>query len=218
MTAEPATILIPEITIYDAADDRDVVLRDVVIDADYARDERGNVVYLDIDEAHAYLAERGKTLPSLPLLVNAYLELSEIAAGNAAAAQLLGQLNAGWDRTGTTLSPDGDIRHHDARLGEVVCRGLDVPLQGNSLDDIYAGNEAFFRALLGLRDIGRLLRVTGEQDKTPFYWYPRGERIAMFGGGDFYYMHQYLPGLLMVFCDDEPHPRRVVRGVHRIRD
>ncbi|MEE8353215.1 MAG: hypothetical protein V3S10_02060 [Dehalococcoidales bacterium] len=218
MTAEPATILIPEVTVYDAADDRDVVLRDVVIDADYARDERGNVVYLDIDEAHAYLAERGKTLPSLPLLVNAYLELSEMAAGNAAAAQLLGQLNASWDRTGTTLSPDGDIRHHDARLGEVVCRGLDAPLQGNSLDDIYAGNEAFFRALLGLRDIGRLLRVTGEEDKTPFYWYPRGERIAMFGGGDFYHMHQYLPGLLMVFCDDEPHPRRVVRGVHRIRD
>jgi hypothetical protein len=35
----------------------------------------------------------------------------------------------------------------------------------------------------------------------------------MFGGGDFYYMHHHIPGLLMVFCDDEPHPRRVLRGV-----
>ncbi len=218
MTAEPATIRIPEVTVYDAAHDRDVVLKDVVIDADYARDERGNVIYFDIDEAHVYLAERGKTLPSLPLLINAYLELSEMTADNAAATQLLGQLNAGWDRTGTTVSPEGDIRHYDARLGELVCQGLDVPLLGNSLDDTYAGNEAFFRALLGLKDIDRLLCVAREQGKTPFYWYPRGERTAMFGVGDFYYMHQYLPGLLMVFCDDESHPRRVVRGVHRIPD
>lgn len=218
MTAEPAAIRIPEVTVYDAAHDRDVVLRDVVIDADYARDERGNVVYFDIDEARTYLSERGKTLPSLPLLVNAYLELSEMRAGTAVAARLLGQLNAGWDRTGTTISADGNIRHCDARLGELVYRGLDVPLQGNGLDDIYSDNETFFRALLGLRDIDRLLRVAGKQNKTLFYWYPRGERIARFGGGDFYYMHQYLPGLLMVYCDDEPHPRRVVRGVHRVPD
>jgi hypothetical protein len=39
----------------------------------------------------------------------------------------------------------------------------------------------------------------------------------MFGGGDFYHMHQYIPGLLMVFCDDEPHPRRVLRGVWQER-
>ncbi len=218
MTVEPESILIPEVTVYDGNADRDVVLRDVVIDADYARDERGNVVYLNIDEAEAYLAERGKTLPSLPLLVNVYLALGEMATGNAASAQLLSQLNAGWDRTGTTVSPKGDIRHYDTRLGEMACRGLDVPLQGNILEDIHAGNETFFCALLGLRDIDRLLRVTGEQDKTLFYWYPRGERIAMFGGGDFYYMHQHLPGLLMVYCDDEAHPRRVVRGVHRTLD
>ncbi len=218
MTASPATIMIPEIIVYDASADRDVVLRNVVIDADYARDERGNVIYFDIDEAHTYLAERGKTLPSLPLLVNAYLELSEMAADGAAARQLLGQLNAGWDRTGTTVNPEGDIRHRDARLGEVVYRRLDIPLRGNSLDEMYAGKEAFFRALLGLRDIDRLLRVAGEQDKAPFYWYPRGQRIAQFGGGDFYYMHQHIPGLLMVYCDDEPHPRRVVRGVHQIPD
>ncbi len=213
-----ATIMIPEITIYNASVDRDVVLRNVVIDADYVRDERDNVIYFDIDEAHAYLAECGKTLPSLPLLVNVYLKLNETAADSAAAKQLFGQLNAGWDRTGTTVNPEGDIRHRDARIGEVVYQGLDIPLWGNSLDGMYAGKEAFFRALLGLRDIDRLLRVAGEQDKTPFYWYPRGQRIAQFGGGDLYYMHQHLPGLLMVYCDDEPHPRRAIRGVHRIPD
>lgn len=218
MTDAVPTILILEVTVYDAARDRDIVLGDVVIDADMARDNGGNVIYFNVDEANEYLAARGKTLPSLPLLVNAYIHASEMAASDATAAVLLRQLNTDWDRTGTTISAGGDIRHCDARLGEIICRGLRVPQRGEGLLDIYPDNEKFFQALLGVRDIDRLKSAAKKQDKELFYWYPRGERIARFGGGDFYYMHQYLPNLLMVYCDDEPFPRREARGVHKIPD
>ena len=162
MTIEPPTILIPEVIIYDAASDRDILLENVVIDADFARDERGNVIYFDFVEADEYLTERGKTLPSLPLLINAYLWACEAATDDAAAAAILKQLNTEWDRTGTTISPEGQVRHHDARLGEIVCRGLSVPQQGDGLADIYADNETFFQALLGVRNIDRLRRLAGE--------------------------------------------------------
>ena len=214
MATQTATSLVlPQLSVYDARRDEDTVLRNVGIDADYVRDADGKVVYFDVDEGHSYLRKQGKSMPSLPVLVNLYLALSELAATDETAARIVRQLNSAWDRTGTSVSPAGRLVHSDSVLGEMAYNGLAVPAEGNTIDRLFSGNERFFRALLGIRDIDRLARAAGSDDRVPFYWYPRGERRAMFGGGDFYYMHQYLPGLLMVFCDDEPHPRRVLRGV-----
>ena len=207
------SVVIPEIRVYHARREEDVVLRDVSVDMHHACDSEGRVMYFNLDGTKSYLDERGKFLASLPLLVNLYIALDGLAEQDEAAAQLLQQFNSGWDRTGTSISPDGSIVHSDAILGEIAYQGLKVPREGNGIIELFGENEQFFQALLGVRDIDRLVDVAARHDLTLFYWYPRGERLAMFGGGDFYYMHQHIPGLLMVFCDDEPHPYRVVRGV-----
>lgn len=170
-------------------------------------------MYFSLDEAESYLEKRGKSLASLPLLVNLYIALDELAKQDEVAAQLLHQLNNTWDRTGTSISPAGRIIHRDAILGEIAYEGLNIPQEGRGIVDLFGQNEQFFKALLGVKDIDRLADVATRHDLSLFYWYPRGERLVMFGGGDFYYMHHHLPGLLMAFCDDEPHPQRVVRGV-----
>lgn len=209
------SFLIPEVSIYDARRDQDIIVRNIHIDADYVRDDQHRPVYFDIDEAKSYLEQRGKSLASLPLLVNIYIALDNLAGEHETAAQLLKQLNTAWDRTATTISPDGSVVHADSILGEITYQGLDVPLEGNGIAELVGRHECFFQALLGLKDVNSLLKVATGYDQVPFYWYPRGERRVMFGGGDFYYMHQHIPGLLMVFCDDEPHPRRVLRGVRQ---
>ena len=215
MTArEHQGAVVPEVTIYDARAGADIRFTDIRIDSSYARDDAGRVMYFDVQEGPAYLGERGKSVASLPLLVNLYIALADMAGRDEAAAMVLGQLNSGWDRTGTTVDPaTGSIAHADCIVGEIEFDGLDVPLEGNSAADLYGRYPFFFQALLGVRDLDRLCAVAGDGRLTPFYWYPRGRRHAMFGGGNFYYMHQNLPGLLMIFCDDEPHPRRVLRGV-----
>ena len=179
----------------------------------YVRDPYGRVMYFDVDEGQAHLAEQGKSMPSLPLLVNLYIALSALAGNNETAARLLAQLGNARDRTATTVSPGVTILHSDGILGEVSYEGLAVPQEGDAIRELMPRNEMVFQALLGVRDVERLSEVAARNDLVPFYWYPRGERRAMFGGGDFYYMHQYLPGPLMVFCDDERHPRRTLRGV-----
>jgi len=207
------SFLIPEVSVYDARRDQDIVVRNIHIDADYVRDNQRRPVYFDIDEAKSYLEQTGKSLASLPLLVNIYIALDNLAGEHETAAQLLRQLNTAWDRTATMVSPAGSMVHADPILGQIAYEGLDVPLEGNGIAELVGRYERFFQALLGLRDINSLLNVATVYDQVPFYWYPRGERRVMFGGGDFYYMHQHIPGLLMVFCDDEAHPRRVLRGV-----
>lgn len=211
-TEERMSVVVPELTVYDARRDEDIVLRNVGIDADYVRDAGGRVVYFDADEGRSYLAKEGKSVPSLPLLVNLYIALNHLAAENEVAAQVVSQMNSAWDRTGTSITVEGTIVHSDAVLGTVTYEATTVPKKGNGIAQMFGNNVYFFRALLGVRDIERFTEVAAGNDLVPFYWYPRGERRAMFGGGDFYYMHQYIPGLLMVFCDDEPHPRRVLRG------
>jgi hypothetical protein len=207
------SVTIPEVTVYEAHRREDIVLRDVNMDTNYVCDNQDKVMYFNLDEAGAYLRERSKSLPSLPLLVNLYIALDGLAKQDEAAAEVLHQLNSSWDRTGTTISPDGKIVHRDVVLGTIAYEGLSVPEKGDGLVKLFDKNELFFQALLGVRDIDRLVDVATRHDLIPFYWYPRGERMAMFGGGDYYYMHQHIPGLLMLFCDDEPHPRRVIRGV-----
>ncbi len=207
------SITIPEVKIYDPHRGEDILLRNVTLDTNYVCDNQGKVIYFDISEAKSHLGKQGKSLASLPLLTNLYIALNDLARENEIAAQVLLQLNNAWDRTGTTISTTGRITHSDSILGDVVYDDLNVPLEGNSIADLFGKHEDFFRCLLGIRDIDRLMEVAAGNDLTPFYWYPRGERRAMFGGGDFYYMHQHMPGLLMVFCDDESHPRRVLRGV-----
>ncbi|MDD5189743.1 MAG: hypothetical protein PHE50_01720 [Dehalococcoidales bacterium] len=207
------SVNIPELKIYNARLREEIILKNVEVDTDYARDKENRVMYFNIEEAGAYLGERGKTLPSMALLVNLYIALDGLARQDEAAAQIMQQLNNNWDRTGTTISPEGRIVHRDMVLGEIAYEGLSVPEKGDGLDKLYQENELFFQALMGIRDIDRLVAVTNKYDKIPFYWYPRGERTVMFGGGDFYYMHQYIPGLLMLFCDDEAQSRRVIRGV-----
>jgi len=209
------SFLIPEVSVYDARRDQDIVVRNIHIDADYVRDNQRRPVYFDIDEAKSYLEQTGKSLASLPLLVNIYIALDNLAGEHETAAQLLKQLNTAWDRTATTISPAGSVVHADPILGEIAYEGLDIPLEGNGIAELVGRHERFFQALLGLRDINSLINVATGCDLVPFYWYPRGERRVMFGGGDFYYMHQHIPGLLMVFCDDEAHPRRVLRGVRQ---
>ena len=113
------------------------------------------------------------------------------------------------------INPAGSLVHTDPILGEIAYEGLDVPLEADSIAALISRHERFFQALLGLRDVNRLIDVGTGCGLVPFYWYPRGERWVMFGGGDFYYVHQHIPGLLMVFCDDEVHPRREVRGVRQ---
>ena len=208
------TIVIPEVRVYDALRKEDVVLKDVRVDTYYACNSQGQVIYFSFDEAKSYLEKQGKSLASLPLLVNLYITLDELARQDEAAAQVLQQLNAAWDRTGTSINTTGKIVHSDAILGEITYDGLTVPREASGkIVDLFGKNEQFFHALLGVRDVDRLADVAARHDLALYYWYPRGERLAMFGGGDFYYMHHHIPGLLMVFCDDEPHPRRVVRGV-----
>ena len=170
-------------------------------------------MYFTLDEAKSHLEKLGKSLASLPLLISLYITLDRLATQDETAAHVLNQLNTTWDRTGTYISPAGRIVHSDALLGEIVYEGLRVPQEGKSIVDLFSKNEQFFKALLGVRDIDRLVDVANRHDLSLFYWYPRGERLVMFGGGDFYYMHHHSPGLLMVFCDDEPHPRRVARGI-----
>ncbi len=207
------SIVIPEIRVHDARREEDVVLRDVSVDTHYACDTEGKVMYFNLDEAKSYLEKRDRSLASLPLLVNLYIALDELAQRDEVAAQVLHQLNSAWDRTGTSISAAGRIVHRDAILGEIVYAGLCVPQEAGEIVDLFGKNEQFFKALLGVRDIDKLVDVATKHDLSPFYWYLKGERLVMFGGGDFYYMHHHIPGLLMVFCDDEPHPRRVVRGV-----
>jgi len=209
------SFLIPEVSVYDARRDEDIVVRDIHIDADYVRDNQRRPVYFDIDEAKSHLEQTGKSLASLPLLVNIYIALDNLAREHETAAQLLKQLNSAWDRTATMISPAGSVVHIDPILGEIAYEGLDVPLEGDDIAVLISRHERFFQALLGLRDVKRLIDVATGGDLVPFYWYPRGERWVMFGGGDFYYSHQHIPGLLMVFCDDEVHPRREVRGVRQ---
>jgi len=209
------TFLIPEVSVYDARRDQDIIVRDIHIDADYVCDIQRRPVYFDIDEAKSHLEQAGKSLASLPLLVNIYIALDDLARGHESAAQILRQLHTDWDRTATMISPAGSVVHTDPILGDIAYAGLDVPLEDNAIAALISQHEHFFQALLGLRDVKRLIDVAARHDLVPFYWHPRGERWAMFGGGDFYYSHQHIPGLLMVFCDDEVHPRRLLRGVRR---
>lgn len=211
--ADAESLIIPEVSIYNSHYREDIILKNVGIDTDYVCDDRGRIIYFNLDEAKAYLTEQGKSLASLPLLINIYLALDTLARENKLAERVLKQLNTAWDRTNTTISPSGSIVHSDSIIGEVAYDDLRVPLEGNAITELYDKYKDFFQALLGVKDIAKLIEVATRHDLILFYWYPRGERLAMFGGGDFYYMHQHIPGLLMVFCDDEPHPRRVLRGV-----
>jgi len=208
-----AKLVVPEVSIYDAWKGDDVTFRNISLDADYARDSAGRVLYFTLEEGRSYLKERGKSIPSLPLLANLYVTLSRLAAQDELATQVFRQLSRAWDRTSTSLSLSGTIVHSDSILGELTYEGLAVPRTGDAIDKLFTQNRRFFQALLGMRDPERLAEAASSAGLVPFYWYPRGERGAMFGGGDFYYMHQYIPGLLMIFCDDEPHPRRTLRGV-----
>jgi hypothetical protein len=207
------SVTIPEVKVYNAHRREDIILKDVNVDTSYVCDNQDKVIYFNLDEARAYLGERGKSLPSLALLVNLYLALDNLAKQNESAAEVLRQLNSSWDRTGTTLSPDGKIVHCDSVLGSINYEELRVPEKGDGLSNLFDKNSLFFQALLGVRDIDPLVDLAAKHDLIPFYWYPRGERLAMFGSGDFYYMHHHIPGLQMFFCDDEPHLRRVIRGV-----
>ena len=207
------SLVIPEVSIYDPNRGEDIILKNVHVDTDYVCDAEGRVMYFNEEEARTYLEQRGKSVASLPLLVNIYMALDKLAREDEVAAGVLKQLNNAWDRTSTTISPAGRIVHSDSIVGEVTYDSLQIPLEGNAVGELYDKYTDFFQALLGVEDLGRLTEAAGNNDLTPFYWYPRGERIVMFGGGDFYYMHHHIPGLLMVFCDDEPHPRRILRGV-----
>ncbi|MDD5038261.1 MAG: hypothetical protein PHN78_02980 [Dehalococcoidales bacterium] len=209
------SFLIPELSVYDASQDKDIIIRNIHIDANYVSDKQHRPVYFDVNEANSYLAQTGKSLASLPLLVNIYIVLANLATKDKAAAQLITQLNTNWDRTATTINPAGTVVHADPILGEITYESLDIPLKGNEISDLVGRHKRFFQALLGLRDISSLTNVAKGYGLVPFYWYPRGERRVMFGGGDFYYMHQHIPGLLMVFCDDEAHPYRVLRGIRQ---
>jgi len=206
-------LVIPEVSIYNPDRGEDIILKSIHIDTDYVCDAEGRVEYFNVEEADNYLSKQGKSVASLPLLVNIYIVLNTLACEDKTADRILEQLNTAWDRTGTTISPSGKIVHTDSIIGEVIYENLQIPLEGNAVNELYISHADFFRALLGLRDLNRLTDVTEKNGLIPFYWYPRGERQVMFGGGDFYYMHQHIPGLLMVFCDEEPHPRRILRGV-----
>ena len=207
------SLVIPEVSIYDAHSNEDIILKNVHIDTDYVCDAEGRVIYFNVDEAKTYLEKKGKSVASLPLLVNIYMALDTLATEDEVAARVLKQLNTAWDRTSTTISPSGSIVHSDSIIGEVAHDDLQMPLEGNAITELYVKYTDFFQALLGIKDLDRLAEAADNNSLNLFYWYPRGERIAMFGGGDFYYMHNHIPGLLMVFCDDEPHPRRILRGV-----
>jgi hypothetical protein len=211
--ADEKSLVIPEVSIYNPRRDEDIVLKNIHIDTDYVCDAEGRVMYFNQEEAESYLEERGKSLVSLPLLVSIYMALDNLARDDETAARVLKQLSTAWDRTGTTISPSGSINHSDSIIGEVTYDDLQIPLEGNAISVLYDEYTEFFQALLGVKELDRLVETADNNDLTPFYWYPRGERIIMFGGGDFYYMHHHIPGLLMVFCDDEPHPRRILRGV-----
>ena len=206
-------LVVPKLSIYNVRQNEDIILNNVAIDPDYARDSDGKVLYFDYNEGRSFLAEQGKSIPSLPLLVNLYIVLNELAAENELAARVVAQLNSAWDRTSTFVNPSGTISHSDSVLGNITVEGLEIPRKGLGISELFDDNERFFQALLGVRDIARLSEVAEQNNRAPFYWYPRGERWTMFGGGDFYYMHMYIPNLLMVFCDDEVHPRRILRGV-----
>ncbi len=209
------TFLVPEVSVYDAHRDQDVVIKDIHIDADYVNDVQRRPVYFDIEEAKSHLAQTGKSLASLPLLVNVYIALDHLAREHDSAAQILRQLHTDWDRAATKISPAGSVVHTDPILGDIAYKGLDVPLEDGAIATLIGRHQHFFQALLGLRDVKKLIDVAAPHNLRPFYWHPRGERWAMFGGGDFYYSHQHIPGLLMVFCDDEVHPRRLLRGVRQ---
>ena len=206
-------LVIPKVSIYDPHRGEDIILKNVHIDTDYVCDTEGRVIYFNADEAKTYLEKQGKSVASLPLLVNIYMALDNLAREDEVAARVLKQLNTAWDRTSTTISPTGSIVHSDSIIGEVAHDGLQIPLEGNAITELYDKYTDFFQALLGIKDLDRLAEAADNSSLTLFYWYPRGERLAMCGGGDFYYMHQHISGLLMVFCDDEPHPRRILRGV-----
>lgn len=207
------SVVIPGLKVYNARRNEDILLKNVRVDADYVCDSQGRVIYFDLNEAKAYLQKQGKSLPSLPLLVNIWIALDGLAKQDEAAAQLFHQLNTGWDRTATSVTTAGSVLHSDIVLGEIGYEGLKMPEQGGDLIEFFGKYRQLFQALLGLRDIESLADLANRQDLVPFYWSPKGERLAMFGGGDFYYMHQHVPGLLMVFCDDLPYPRRIARGV-----
>ena len=210
-----SNIIVPEITVYDVQKDEDIVLKNVKVDSDYVRDSDGKVMYFNAEDTVKYLTQQNKTLASLPLLVNLYIALDKYSASDEGIYNVLQQLNSSWDRTSTRVDPEGTVIHDDTILGRIAHNDISVPQKGGAIVELFTEEPYFFRALLGLKDIDTLLQVAEKNNMEPFYWYPRGNRLAMFGGGEFYYMHQYLSGLLMVFCDDEPHPYRTVRGVWR---
>jgi hypothetical protein len=211
--ANENSLVIPEVSIYDPSNNENITFRNIHIDADYVSDDEGRVIYFNEEEAKTYLKKQGKSVASLPLLINIYLALSNLAREDEIADKVLKQLNTAWDRTSTTIIPPGRVVHSDSVIGEVVYNDLQIPFEGNAVSELYDKYSGFFQALLGIKDLDRLVEAADNNDLTPFYWYPRGERIVMFGGGDFYYMHHHIPGLLMVFCNDELHPRRILRGV-----
>ncbi len=211
--ADEKSLVIPAVSVYDPRRNENIVLKNIHIDTDYVCDAEGRVMYFNEEEAKSYLGERGKSLASLPLLINIYMALDTLARDDKTADRVLKQLSTAWDRTGTIISPSGIVTHSDSIIGEVTYDELQIPLEGNAVNELYDKYTGFFQALLGVKELDRLVEIADNNDLTPFYWYPRGERIVMFGGGDFYYMHHHIPGLLMVFCDDEPHPRRILRGV-----
>ena len=166
------SIIVPEVRVYEASRGEYIVLKNVGVDTHHACDSQGRVIYFTLEESGAHLKKQGKSLPSLPLLVNLYIALDELAVGDEAAAEVLHQLNTSWDRTGTSISPAGIIVHRDSILGEITCDGLKVPQEGGGLVRLFEKNERFFKALLGVKDIDRLVGVADRHSLSPFYWYP----------------------------------------------
>ena len=126
------SLVIPEVNIYDPHSGEDIILKNIHIDTDYVCDTEGRVIYFNADEAKSYLEKQGKSVASLPLLVNIYMALDTLAREDEVAARVLKQLNTAWDRTSTTISPTGSIVHSDSIMGEVVYDGLQIPLEGNA--------------------------------------------------------------------------------------
>jgi hypothetical protein len=137
-------LVIPEVSIYDPRRDEDVVLKNIHIDTDYVCDAEGRVIYFNEQEAKTYLEKQGKSLASLPLLINIYMALDTLAREDETATRVLKQLNTAWDRTGTTISPSGSIAHSDSIVGEVTYDELQIPLEGNAISELYDKYAGFF--------------------------------------------------------------------------
>ena len=112
--------VIPEVSIYDPCNDEDIIFNNIHIGTDYVCDAEGRVIYFNEEEARSYLAKQGKSVASLPLLVNIYMTLDNLAREDETAARILKQLNTAWDRASTTISPSGRIVHSDSITGEVI--------------------------------------------------------------------------------------------------